>query len=118
MSGHGGDIASDRVSAPQGKSSQNAAAATALTPKFGLEITAARRAFSLTFPVTQRDVVDRRSPRSAPDRSRVSDPAARQLHHACQGASYAAMRARSAGGITAGVRGLIQDRPSGVLNTK
>ena len=32
-------MASDNVSTPQGKSPQNAAAATALTPKFGLEIT-------------------------------------------------------------------------------
>src|ERR1035437_8668511 len=38
--GYGGDSASDQLSAPQSKTPRNAAAATALTPKSGLEITA------------------------------------------------------------------------------
>ena len=55
--GYGGDIASDKLSTPQGKTPQNAAAATVLTHKTGLEIMAARRALSSVMPITQRDDV-------------------------------------------------------------
>src|SRR5260221_13883349 len=66
-------------------------------------ITAARRAFCLTFPVTQRDAVDRRTSRpvecerSAGGHSRSlagslpsGDAAARRLHRARPDAPYAA----------------------------